>query len=133
MENTKRFQLDLTQRELDDLVTFMHHGNMRSKREVICEALAVYKFAASEMLNGCQIASVSKDGVITKFTTPSLSAYAAIGERMERSLPSPEELLARASRPIQPVQEKLAELNLSPGEVNNGSHQEDGVSSGSGS
>jgi hypothetical protein len=109
--STKRFQLDLTEQEHDELENLMEAAGLKTKREMVSNALALYHWAATERLYGRGLASIDRDGrVIKQFEMPSLAAFARAGERLDAATPPASELRARAERGGRSAEDVLADL-----------------------
>lgn len=112
MATMKRFQLELTEREHDELELLMAHAGIKTKREIVSNALALFRWAALETLHGKQIASATPDGkVVKQLEMPSLAAFVRHAEAFNKLLPSREEVLNRATQPGESFDEVLAEID----------------------
>ena len=108
---TKRYQVDLTVSELSEMERLATFAGMKTKRELITNALTLYRWAANELLFGRMIGSMDRaGGHLKQFDMPSLAAFSQAGEDFARQRPSEAELDERAKKPGRSLREVLQEL-----------------------
>ena len=118
---TKRFQLDLTEQEHAEMERLANLAGIKTKREFVSNALTLFRWAAAELANGRAIGSFDAAGKLHKqLEMPALTALAACGaaaERLNRRMPTSEQLDERTQEPSVPMAEVLAELSKRLGEI----------------
>ena len=106
MDKTFRFQVDLSLSEHDSLEQLTSLTGLRTKRDLFCNALALFKWAAKERLNGRAIGSIDETTKeVRQFDTPALSE---LGNRSP--FVSIDELRRRSKESGRPLAEVLEEL-----------------------
>jgi len=108
---TKRFQLDLTEQEHAEMERLANLAGIKTKREFVSNALTLFRWAAAELANGRQVASIRPDGTVVKqLEMPCLSPFSMLFDEFDRIRPSPEQLNARGNRGGRTSDDLLAEL-----------------------
>ena len=108
---TKRLQVDLTEKEHTELDRLSAHAGLRTKRDFVVNALTLFKWAANELASGRAIGSFAPGGSdIKQLEMPCLQPFKEIADEFDRAGPSPEELEARAKRGGIPAEQVLAEM-----------------------
>ena len=106
MAKTYRFQVDLSTREYDSLEHLMRLTGLRTKKDLFSNALALFKWAVNQRLNGRSIASIDAETEqIREFDMPALAEIAA-----QSPLVSLDELRRRMKEPGRPLEQVLEEL-----------------------
>ncbi len=108
---TKRFQMDVTERELAEIDQIATFAGMKTKKELILNALTLYRWAANELLYGRVVGSMDQSGnKVKQLEMPTLAVFAQAGEDFARQRPSEAELDERAKKPGRSLREVLQEL-----------------------
>lgn len=77
-----RFQMDMTREELESVERLGQLASLRTKKEVIGNALTLLKWAAKEILYGRTICSIDEaTGKTKQFDLPALANIAEAGSR----------------------------------------------------
>ena len=99
-----RFQIDLTKDELDAIERLGNLAALRTKKEVILNALTLFRWAAKEILYGRTICSIDeRTQAVKQLEIPALSA---IYETRDRDpLLTPEQVQTRLKGPSRPFAE----------------------------
>lgn len=96
MASTHRFQIDFTKDELESLDRLGKLAALRTKREVVTNALTLFKWAAKEVLLGRIICSLDETTqTVKQLELPALTAIYEAGQ----ATPSPAQLEARLKEP----------------------------------
>ena len=108
MVTTHRFQIDLTRSELDSIERLAQLAGFRTKKELITNAVTLFRWATKETLYGRSICSRNEaTGEIRQLEMPALTA---IAESVPPEVPR-EELLKRAGQGTgRPLSEIMADL-----------------------
>lgn len=76
---THRLNIEFDEKEIESIENWQKLARLRTKREFVTNAIALFKWAAREALDGRSLASVNRDGSIaTRFETPALSTIAEL-------------------------------------------------------
>lgn len=94
---TKRFQLDLSEKEHAEMERLMAFAGIKTKREFISNAVTMFRWAAMELLQGRKIGSFDDKGQLKQLEMPALQVFSLMG--LEQPLLSAEELKRRAKEP----------------------------------
>lgn len=122
--NTKRFQLDLTEAEHSVLEQLVRQSGVKTKRELVSNALTLFRWAATELLHGRSVGSIDANGAMVKqLEMPGLAAFSAAAARLDRQRPAPDELAARITREGVPAEEVLRAMKQKLAEVPHGHGQ----------
>jgi len=77
MPTTIRLQIEIDQDQMDDLERLLKLGGLRTKKELLNNALTLLKWAARERGRGCAIASVNpQTGIYKELEMPILESIA---------------------------------------------------------
>jgi hypothetical protein len=105
MSELYRFQVDISSKEFD-LIEHLTRLAGPTKKDLFCNALALFKWAANERLNGRAIASIdTATNQIRELEMPALAEIAT-----QSPLVSIDELRRRAKESGRPLAEILDEL-----------------------
>lgn len=106
MSKLYRFQVDLSSKEYDLVETLTRLAGLRTKKDLFCNALALFRWAANERLNGRAIAAIDTTGnQVREFEMPALAEIAT-----QSPLVSIDELRRRVQESGRPLDEILDEL-----------------------
>lgn len=123
MATVHRFQLDMTKQELESVERLGQLAGLRTKREVMASALALFKWAAKEILYGQTVCSIDEaTGKVKQYDNPALSAIAEAAAR--NPLLTPEQYAERLKEPARTSAELSARaqgaLHVDSGMVSDG-------------
>lgn len=108
---TKRLQLDLTIEDHDLLDRLLVQSALKTKGELLSQALALFQWAAAEALHGNVIASLSATGeTVNKADIPSIRALGSVRAVLDALSPTEEELRERTRQPGISADLVLAEM-----------------------
>lgn len=114
MGSLTRFQMDLSDSELDSIVRWSEFAGFRTKREFFLNAFTLFQWAAKQAILGRSICSVNEaTGELRHLEMPAL---AKIAEHGPPTFLTPEEVRQRLAEPSRPLAEILAELKETVGE-----------------
>jgi len=105
-------------------------ADIRSKREFVSNALAMFRWAAGELGASRSVGSFDASGKLMKqLEMPVINALAAARHCLNQRMPTPEQSDALAAQPGRPMSEFMAELNqkLKDLELAQDHHQTSGV------
>lgn len=106
MSKTYRFQVDISPKEHESLTQLARLAGLRTKKDLFSNALALFRWAAKERLNGRSIASIDDTTKeVRQFETPALSEIAT-----QSPLVSIDELRRRSRESGRTLSEILDEL-----------------------
>jgi hypothetical protein len=106
MSKLHRFQVDLSSKEYESIEHLMTLAGLRTKKDLFCNALALFRWAANERLNDRAIAAIdTKGNQIREFEMPALAEIAS-----QSPLVSIDELRRRTKESGRPLDEILDEL-----------------------
>ena len=108
MTTTQRFQLDMTREELDLIERLGQMAGFRTKRELLANALTLFKWATRETLQGRTICSLNEATREIRYLE--LPALSAIAEACKRETIGDDEFRRRLSEPTRPLSEILPRL-----------------------
>ncbi len=83
---TKRFQLDLSIHEHEEMERLMARAGLKTKREFVSNALTLFRWAANELVQGRSIGSVDAGGDVKQLEMPALAAFASVGSKFDELL-----------------------------------------------
>ena len=110
MNKTYRFQVDISPQEYETLEQLTKLAGLRTKKDLFCNAIALFKWAAKESIKGRRIGSMDDAmSEIRQFQTPALSEIAD-----QSPMVSIDELRRRASQPGRQLVEILDDLERNP-------------------
>lgn len=118
---TKRFQLDLSEVEHDEMERLMAAAGIKTKREFVSNALTLFRWAVAELEANRRVGSFAPAGdQLKQMEMPSLAAISAARARLdERTANSPATSPATDRRPMAEVlaelRQKLAEMEHEKG------------------
>jgi hypothetical protein len=116
--SSKRLPLDLSEREHTDIESLMVHAGVRTKREMVLNALALYRWAAEQVINGRSVASVSDtDGSICRFEMPGLQGFTQLKDRLDAEILSPESLIQASQDPTILATDVITEMRRLLGQL----------------
>ena len=104
---TKRFQLDLTEKEHAEMERLMAFAGIKTKREFISNAVTMFRWAAMELLQGRKIGSIDDNGGMKQLEMPALQSFSELG--LDSPLLTIEELHERSRQPTRKLKDFLAE------------------------
>lgn len=108
---TKRLQVDLTEKEQAEMDRLCATAGLKTKREFVLNALTLFRWAAHEIASGRLVGSFAPGVVhVKQLEMPCLMPFAEIAAALARQHPSPAELEARVTGPTVPISEAIALL-----------------------
>jgi hypothetical protein len=108
---TNQAPLELSESELTEIKNLTALGGFANEREFLIAALALYRWAGDQVLNGRSITSISDyDGKVRKFDKPWLEGFVIARDRIQARMPSREKLLEEIRGPKVPAEQVLAEM-----------------------
>jgi len=108
MATLTRFQMDLSDSELDSIERWSGFAGFRTKREFFLNALTLFQWAAKQVMLGRTICAVNEaTGELRHLEMPAL---AKIAEHGPPTFLSAEEVRQRLSEPTRPAAELLGNL-----------------------
>ena len=126
---TKRLQVDLTEKEHTELDRLSALAGLKTKREFVINALTLFRWAANELAAGRQVGSFDPRGGPTKqLEMPCLVPFAEIAVALAKVRPSAAELWARVERGGVPSSDALGAMGHPSREVNDDQNSEVPVS-----
>ncbi len=118
---TKRFQLDLSEVEHDEMERLMATAGIKTKREFVSNALTLFRWAVAEVEANRRVGSFTPAGdQLKQMEMPALAAIASARARLdERTANRPATPAATDTRPMSEVlaelRKKLAEIEHEEG------------------
>jgi hypothetical protein len=108
MATLTRFQMDLSESELDSIGRLSEFAGFRTKREFFLNAITLFRWAAKQVMLGRTICAVNEaTGDLRHLEMPALTK---IAEHGPPSFLSPEEVRQRLAGPTRPAGELLGRL-----------------------
>ncbi|MBN9119961.1 MAG: hypothetical protein J0I06_12495 [Planctomycetes bacterium] len=108
---TKRLQVDLTEKEHTEMERLAAMAGLKTKREFVVNALTLFRWAANELAAGRHVGSFAPGGGhVKQLEMPCLQPFVQLSDELDRASPTAEELQARAKRPGIPAEQVLAEM-----------------------
>ncbi len=104
---TNRFPLDLSENDRAEMERLMAFAGIQTESEFVSNAIAMFRWAAMELLQGRKIGSIDDKGQLKPLEIPALQSFHGFGH--EHILPTVEELRERSHQPTRKLQELLAE------------------------
>ena len=109
MSTTHRFQVDMTQDELVLVERLGQLASLKTKKEVIANTIALFHWAAKELLQGRTICSIDEGTQrVKQYDSPAISAISEVARRKTEL--SPEEVAIRMKEARTSSKETLAKL-----------------------
>jgi hypothetical protein len=103
-----RFQMDLSDSELDSIERWSEFAGFGTKREFFLNAVTLFQWAAKQVTLGRTICAVNEaTGELRHLEMPAL---AKIAEHAPPAFLTPEEVRQRAAQPGRPLEEVLSRL-----------------------
>jgi len=94
-----RLQVELDRQLADEIGNLQFLGGLRTKKDVIENALTAFRWAAREKAAGCAIVAIDpKDGSYSELQMPVLEVIAAKGTTKRKSLSARVRVFARSGR-----------------------------------
>jgi hypothetical protein len=100
MGNVIRFQFEIDQEHMNELESLMKLGGLKTKKELLNNALTLLRWAVKQTGRGSTIAAIDeRDGVYKELSMPFLDAIAASGKLTALRVAEPDNLTAAAAAP----------------------------------
>ena len=94
---TNRIALELSEKDRAEMERLMAFTGIKTESEFVSNALAMFRWAAMELLQGRKIGSIDDSGQWKPLDIPALQSFHEFG--LEHVLPTPEELRERSHQP----------------------------------
>ena len=114
---TNRIVLDLSEKDRAEMERLMAFAGIQTESEFVSNAIAMFRWAAGEMLSSRCVGSFDKMGqAVEALEMPSLAPFAAAASRLDAKRSSEEELQRRKAedaKTYRPLSEIMAEMHHS--------------------